>query len=256
MKVRMLLTGLAALALGLAVLPARAFPDIPDARCAVPAELTRFGSSLPRVADRIARGKSLTVVAIGSSSTAGAGASTPARAYPAVMEGALALRLPQMKINVINKGLNGDIDRTMVERFERDVIPYRPHLVIWQVGANTVLRESDPSAVDEIIREGIRRLKEIGADVLLMDLQYAPRMLHEPDHPEMEELLGRIAREEHVGLFRRFDIMRHWVESRRMSFADMLIQDGLHLNDLSYGCIGQLAADGVVGNAARVIAGR
>lgn len=257
MMFRSLLPGLAALAISLSVsLPAQAFPEIVDTRCTVPAELTRFNASLPRVADRIARGKSLTVVAIGSSSTAGAGATAPDRSYPSVMEAALALRLPQMKINVVNKGLNGDIDRTMVERFERDVIPFRPHLVIWQVGANTVLRESDPSAVDEIIRDGVRRLKETGADVLLMDLQYAPRMLREPDYPEMEALLTRIALEERVGLFRRFDIMRHWVESKRMNFSDMLIQDGLHLTDLSYGCLGRLMADAVIGNAYRVMAGR
>ncbi len=236
--------------------PTLAMPDIADGRCSVPAELVRLDADLPRVSDRIARGKPLTVVAIGSSSTAGAGASSPGQSYPSVMEAALALRLPQMRINVVNKGLNGDNGRGMVERFERDVVPFRPHLVIWQVGANTVLREEDPTAIADILREGIRRLKEAGADVLLMDLQYAPRMLREPDHRQMLDLLADIAGEERVGLFRRFDIMRHWIESKRMSNAEMISPDGLHLNDLSYGCVGRLVADAILGNARRATAGR
>jgi lysophospholipase L1-like esterase len=224
---------------------------MPEDRCATAAKNLSLGAALPRVAERIARGKSITVVAIGSSSTAGAGASDPNRSYPGVLETALGLRLRGMQIKVINKGVNGDIDRSMVARFDRDVFPHRPHLVVWQVGANAVLREDGVAAYDAVIRDGVRRLKASGADVVLMDLQYAPRMLREPDYPDMEAMLGRIANDERVGLFHRFAIMRSWVESGRMTNDEMLSPDGLHLNDLSYGCVGRLLAQSIVEGAER-----
>lgn len=228
---------------------------MPEDRCATTAANLTLGANLPRVADRIARGKSITVVAIGSSSTAGAGATDPARSYPGVLETTLGVRLRGMQVRVINKGLNGDIDRSMVARFETDVFVHKPHLVIWQVGANAVLRENGVAGYEPVIRDGVRRLKARGADVVLMDLQYAPRMLREPDYPDMEDMLARIASDERVGLFHRFRIMRSWIESGRMTNDEMLSPDGLHLNDLSYGCIGRLIAQSIVDGAERNTAG-
>ena len=43
-----------------------------------------------------------------------------------------------------------------------------------------------------------------------MDLQYAPRVLARPAHAEMERLIAEAAKSGQVGLFRRFEIMRHW----------------------------------------------
>ena len=49
-------------------------------RCATPAHLLGLGQPLPRLAARLARHEAVVVVAIGSSSTGGAGASDPATA--------------------------------------------------------------------------------------------------------------------------------------------------------------------------------
>lgn len=229
--------------------------DMPEDRCTTAAANQRLGVSLPRVADRIARGKPITVVAIGSSSTSGAGASDPAHSYPSVLEAALGARLHGVKVQVVNRGVNGDFTRGMVDRFERDVFPHRPQLVIWQVGANAVLRDKGIASHEPTIRDGIRRLKANGADVVLMDVQYAPRLLNDPDHADMVALLDRIASEEGVGLFRRFRIMHSWIETGRMTNEEMLSPDGLHLNDLSYDCIGRLMAQSIADGAERHTAG-
>ncbi|WP_162914877.1 SGNH/GDSL hydrolase family protein [Desertibaculum subflavum] len=229
--------------------------DMPEDRCTTTVANQRLGVSLPRVADRIARGKSVTVVAIGSSSTSGAGASDAAHSYPSVLEAALGARLYGARVHVVNKGVNGDFTRSMVERFERDVFPHHPQLVIWQVGANAVLRDKGIGNHGPTIRDGIRRLKAAGADVVLMDIQYAPRLLNDPDHADMVALLDRVAAEEHVGLFRRFQIMRSWIETGRMTNEEMLSPDGLHLNDLSYDCIGRLMAQSIMDSAERRTAG-
>src|SRR5579872_3539367 len=50
--------------------------------CSAPAAFTQFERPLGHLRRRLANGTPLTIVAIGSSSTAGAGASSPAAAYP------------------------------------------------------------------------------------------------------------------------------------------------------------------------------
>ena len=109
--------------------------------CNAPADLVRLVNPLKRVAQRIAGGQPLTIVAIGSSSTAGAGASSPAMSYPSRLEAELKALFPRADITVLNRGVNGEESREMVARFDRDVSPQNPDLVLWQVGSNSVLRD-------------------------------------------------------------------------------------------------------------------
>ena len=151
---------------------------------------------------------------------------------------------------MLNKGVGGETSIDMVARFDRDVFAARPDLVIWQVGTNSVLRDEDIAAHQEVVRGGITRLKEAGIDVVLMDSQYAPEFLAHPGYRNMERTLSSLGKEEGVPVFRRFALMHHWVTAGQLDFATMLSPDGLHLNDLSYECVGRMLADSVV-DAAR-----
>ena len=53
--------------------------------CTAPQEMTRFGVRLANTARAIRSGKALVILAIGSSSTQGVGASDPAHTYPALL---------------------------------------------------------------------------------------------------------------------------------------------------------------------------
>ena len=65
-----------------------------DARCVAPPDLARLQLPLTRTARHLAARKLTLVVALGSSSTAGAGASTPAAAYPRRLMDELGATLP------------------------------------------------------------------------------------------------------------------------------------------------------------------
>jgi acyl-CoA thioesterase I len=62
--------------------------------CTVSAALTSLGSPLSRTAGVLAEGKSLTILATGSSSTLGVGASSPLASYPSDLERELRDRFP------------------------------------------------------------------------------------------------------------------------------------------------------------------
>src|SRR6266550_1080001 len=77
-------------------------------KCSVVPDLARLELPLPRVALRLSGGLPLKVVAIGSSSTAGAGASSPSGSYPSRLEGELGRQFPGHRITMVNSGRNGD----------------------------------------------------------------------------------------------------------------------------------------------------
>jgi len=220
--------------------------------CTAPDDVTQFKATLPNTARAIRQREDLTIVAIGSSSTEGVGASDRSLAYPAQLAKALRLRWPDLKIRVINKGIGGEDARQMLRRFEEDVLPYKPQLVVWQVGSNYTLRSRDMDAYAAILRKGINQLKAAKTDVILMDLQYAPQVLDKRVHLRMIATMGALANDLKVAVFRRFAIMRHWVSSGKYRMEDIVAKDRLHMNDTSYGCIGKLLALSV-STAARIV---
>jgi acyl-CoA thioesterase-1 len=216
--------------------------------CTAP-EITRFKVRLSNTARAIRSGKTLVIVAIGSSSTQGVGASDPAHTYPALLAEELRRRWPRLSVTVINKGVGGEMAFQMLARFERDVLPYHPQLVIWQTGSNQALRSADIKGYTGTIREGIRRLQAERIDVVLMDPQFAPRILAHPIHMLIVDFIDAVANDMKVAVFRRFAVMRHWIASGQYKVEDIISRDGLHMNDVSYGCIAHLLADSLAAAA-------
>lgn len=205
--------------------------------CVVPHDYARFDLPLSRTGRQIAAGLPVKIVAIGSSSTFGAGASSPYNSYPSRLAAELAQEFVDHEFTVVNRGVNGDIASGMIARLETGVIAERPDLVLWQVGTNSLLRGDPIQPHRSLLHSGIERLKAAGADIVLIDPQYAPRVLARPDHEIMLALLQETAQFEKVNLFRRFALMRHWHAVERLPFSAFLSPDELHMNDFSYGCL-------------------
>jgi len=225
-------------------------PDTARA-CTAPFDLVRLVHPLKRTAEKIAAGQPLTVVAIGSSSTAGAGASAEAMKYPSRLAVELRQTFPGENIRVLNRGVNGEEAREMLDRFEKDVMAEKPDLVLWQVGTNSVLRDNSPATANLMIREGVRRLKASGADVVLIDPQFAPRVIAKPEAEVMVEVISAAAKEANVDVFQRFAVMRHWHERGELPFAAFITPDDLHLNDWGYGCWAKLLGSAITDAANR-----
>src|SRR5262249_55203746 len=111
--------------------PMSAQSAAPSLVCAAPPGFAHFETPLKRVAERISAHQPLTIVAIGSSSTFGAGASSHATSYPSRLAVELRALLPRTSITVINRGINGETAQEMLARFDRDVFAAHPDLVLW-----------------------------------------------------------------------------------------------------------------------------
>jgi lysophospholipase L1-like esterase len=216
-------------------LPAHAGGPAPA--CDAPLDLVRMANPLSRVAHKVANKEPIVIVAIGSSSTAGAGASTPAANYPNRLAVELKQHFPHSPITMINRGVNGEEIADMLKRFDSAVVAAKPDLVLWQLGTNSIIRDHTLSAHDSSIRAGLNKIRAVGADVVLIDPQFAPKVTAKPEATHMVELIATTAKREDVDLFRRFDVMKHWVEVDHIAVETFVAADGLHLNDWSYACM-------------------
>jgi lysophospholipase L1-like esterase len=236
----------AALAFGLLAAASPAFSAPVTAEdCRTGIGQDAFKADLSALKDRLSHGEPAVIVALGSSSTAGAGASSKDASYPSVLEAELRRRLPNAEIRVVNRGIGGQRARDMLVRLEDDVMSEKPDLVIWQTGANDAIHDIGVEKFKKFMRKGVARLQGTGVNVVLMDLQWLPKAERYANYRLYQTATINVAEESGAGFFRRYDAMKAWSEAGRLSQSDIIGTDGLHMVDASYYCLAVLLADGI-----------
>jgi lysophospholipase L1-like esterase len=205
--------------------------------CQPAQDLARFVRPLHHLAQKLAGREPVTIVAIGSSSTQGAGASSPAANYPSRLRQELQKIYPHNNIVVINQGIGGEEVPDMLKRFDDAIVKTKPDLVLWQLGTNSVVRGHMSGEQGDLIRAGLKKIRATGADIVLIDPQFAPKVIARPEADRMVELIAITAKQENVDLFRRFDVMKRWHDVDHLGFEAFVSPDGLHMNDWSYACM-------------------
>jgi lysophospholipase L1-like esterase len=213
--------------------------------CQVPRELARFTAPLPNLTRGVATLNGIHVIALGSSSTAGSGASSQLASYPARLDAELDRRFPKKDFVVSNYGTGGQLASQMLQRIRTDVLAQLPGLVVWQTGVNDAVQDVGVVAFRETLERGIRELRGAGVDVILVDMQFYPRSERVAVYGDYLKAMRDVADEMSVPLFRRFAIMKHLVKSGQYTSDQLLAPDNFHLNDLSYGCLADLLAEAI-----------
>jgi acyl-CoA thioesterase I len=187
---------------------------------------------LQRVSEALRATRSARILAIGSSSTAGVGASSPSRTYEARLESDLEDAIKGSDFQVVGHGLSGELAQGAADRMKREVVEVRPDLVIWQVGTNDAMRHVVMDDFKNCINKTIGWLKEQKIDVILINPQYGDTLVKDSYYEEVVTAIGDIARKSQVLLVDRFDAMRK-LQHERGSHVD-LSDDDLHMNDEGY----------------------
>jgi acyl-CoA thioesterase I len=227
----------AAAALAVALLALVALPAGASERCGVPSPAPTLG--VPPLSALLADG-ALTIVCLGSSSTQGVGASGPGRTYPAQLESILAGRLPAgARVEVVNRGVGGEVVADNLRRLERDVLARRPDLVVWQVGTNDALRGLTTAEVGAQLEDGVRRIRGAGAEVVLMDPQPLPGPEKGRAIAAMSAAIADVAARTRTALFSRHERMLGWIGSGAFTLTSAYGKDGLHMTDASYRCLAE-----------------
>ncbi|MBD8905420.1 SGNH/GDSL hydrolase family protein [Methylorubrum zatmanii] len=209
-------------------------------------------AGLPHVAQKIALGGPLRIVAFGSSSTEGIGASAPAASYPARLEANLRRALPRLagRITVANRGIGGEAVDEMLARLDRDVIAPGPDLVIWQTGSNDALRGVSLDHFREATEAALERIRAAGIDVVLMEPQWCPALDATPGAERFRDAVRSLGADLGVAVIRRSDLMRDWIGQGRLTHTELFASDGLHMADGGYALLAEAAQETVLDGAA------
>lgn len=119
-----------------------------------------------------AKARPLNLVALGDSLTAGYGLPAAA-AFPVQLEAALKAR--GHAVTVANAGVSGDTATGGLDRVEWSV-PDGTDGVILELGANDMLRGTDPAVTEKALDAIIAKLKARGIPVMLAGMRAAPNL--------------------------------------------------------------------------------
>jgi hypothetical protein len=205
---------------------AQAPADMP-AGCRVPSSAFIDESKLVYAGKRVTETRRLTVVALGSSSTLGQGASSPQATWPARLEADLNRRMPGVAVTVHNRGKARDDAEQMLKRLESDVMS----------GTAEAMRHRDVEQFAAHLQDGIGRIEAGGADVVLVTPQYSRETARLISYHPYIEAMNSIGTRREVLLFPRFEVMRHWVESGQMQLDNLTPAQAVGLTDRVYDCI-------------------
>lgn len=212
--------------------------------CKVKSPAFEGRAALRTVRRALREGRPLRVLAIGSSSTVGVGASSAVASYPVRLENDLEGFLQGFNVEMISRGISGEIAGEAAERMKLEVAEAHPDLVVWQVGTNDAMARVEEDHFSDLLRDTLKWLAKNSVDVVLIDPQYVERMAKDEHYTTIVETIAQVAHEERVLLVNRFDAMAEL--ARVHPTTSYLAVDRFHLNDLGYRCMAEYAARAIV----------
>lgn len=211
--------------------------------------ILRSNATLASLSAKVAQGQPLTILAIGSSSTEGVGASAKDKTYPARLQALLGRSWPKSQIEIVNAGIGGETAPQTLVRLKTALAQRSFDLVIWQVGTNDAVRGGDLEAFRAMIAEGIATVRDAGTAVAILDPQFFPTVREPQRYGTYVEAIGEIARREAVPVFGRYAAMREWHQLDAEAFKAALATDGFHMSDAGYDCLARDMANAMAGMA-------
>ena len=230
----------------LALAPASA-EDAPKPACEVPSDMLATETVLEKAAEQVKSSKQFDITVVGSGSSTLAGPDGASAAYPARLEHYLGQKLPGVTVRVATDLHMRQPAEDVAPGLSKLVKDGKPSLVIWQTGTVDANRSIDPDDFRNALGEGIGALKGAGADVVLINPQYNPRMETVISLTTYLDNIRVAATERDVPVFDRFGIMRQWSDAGDFDFSvttrSQVLARSVH------DCIGRALADFVVAAA-------
>jgi hypothetical protein len=209
--------------------------------CHVPASMIADPSLLRRTAGRLKAERVLRIVVLGTATAAGAGATGPAQAWPQRLEEELKLRFPQATLEVTVKAKAYDTAQRMLARMD-EVIALRPHLVIWETGTAEAVRGLNIEDFVAALRDGIDRLAETRADILLVEPQYARKTAMMINFAPYLDAIAQVGNMRDLIVFPRYAVMRWWSEHDQIVVDNLPVNTMAETADKVYDCVARLLA--------------
>jgi acyl-CoA thioesterase I len=204
----------------------------------------QFRRPLKGLRRAIREGREPRVLAMGSSSTVGVGASAPSLTYVARLETNLERTFAGSDFTMFGRGMSGEVAEGQSARMKQTVEDVKPDLVLWQVGTNDAIRHVDLASFKACLDRTLAWLQDSKIDVVMVDPQFSEELTKDGYYSEVVAVIAEVARARRVLLVDRFEAMRELSKVRGDRFY--LAADNLHLNDNGHRCMAEQLSRAIV----------
>lgn len=229
---------------GFQVASLRQVPSQMSRECSVRSPAFEGRSPLRAVRRALRESRPIKVLAIGSSSIVGVGASSPIAGYTVRLEHDLEGFLKGFDVELIPSGMSGEQAEGTAERIRAEVEDKRPDLVVWQVGTNDAMARVGEDKLTGCLRTTLDWLSKQKLDVVLINPQYVDRLAKDDYYRRVVEIIADVAHEKRVLVVDRYQAMAELAYKNGNN--TYLASDRFHLNDLGYRCMAEYSARAIV----------
>lgn len=201
-----------------------------------PVEMAPLPNTMRAVRDR----KAIRILTIGAPSIVGDGLSP---GYQQALQQTLEKTIKGLAVDVVNRGVSGELARDAAERLKVEVALVQPDLVIWQVGTSDALARVPVADFTDTLREALRWLKSRDVDVILVGAKYTKRLKKDRQYQALRSSVFKVAKQENVMRISQYRAMEALEKAESESSLPM---DAYELSEDIYPCVAQYAAESVI----------
>ena len=147
-------------------------------------------------------------------------------------------------VDLIPRGMSGEVAEGTASRIKTEVMTNKPDLVVWQVGTNDAMERVGEERFTNCLRTTIDWLAKNHVDVILINPQYVDRLAADDNYTKIVKIIDDVAQERRVLVVDRYKAMAEL--SKQNGNSTYLASDKFHLNDLGYRCMAEYAARAIV----------
>src|SRR5690606_22493197 len=173
--------------------------------CQVGATEVVTQTPLPNVLKALRERQKIKILAIGASPVVRRDAA--AGDYYDLVEQLLEQTFKGLQVEVVHRGVSGELARDAGARIKMEVALVEPDLVLWQLGTADALARLSIDDFEESVRKTLVWLREHNVDVALIGLHYVKSLTKDAHYQAIRRALKKVATEEGVMRVGRYEAM-------------------------------------------------
>ncbi len=170
--------------------------------CAVASATSAPAVSLPQIATALRENRKINILTIGASSASARGAG---RNYYDVIETYLETAFKGLDVEILDRGVSGELARDAAERIKLEVALNEIDLVLWQVGTFDAMARVPTDAFEQTLIDTTRWLRSRKIDVVLIGLHYLRDLRDDDGYQAIRKILQRVVDQEKILRIGRYE---------------------------------------------------
>jgi acyl-CoA thioesterase I len=206
--------------------------------CETPGVSVIGSSPLPNVAIALKERKKINILAIGSTSASLRGPASGG--HYAVVEQYLEATFKGLDVEVVYRGVSGELASDASERIKTEVALNNADLVLWQLGTADALAQVPVAEFYATVTQTIAWLKEHKVDLILVGLRYTRSMVRDLHYQAIRAAIQEVAKEQHVLRIGRYEAEETLERIRKEQGSAPMSQ--AEVSEASYVCMAEYLA--------------